>query len=390
MAKGDTKAILQELYPKVEKGLKDPSKWKKVMSEFFQKRSEQLYDIAPIDRIIFTTEDEDNLFQALNISRQEITSILQKTFYYDQIKNEYANLVKDECAILSLTIIRYFFMKNDKNNLDLATLYLSFNGKIYASAHYRSFNFAPTNYRHIMEYAVNNMSNKYDIVKQGSVIGAVRSIGSTWISSYASRFKSYTDEDVSYLIQQLKSRIASFIKNIASEFYKAFENKEYITYDSDNMNEDDYHLSDSDSLRLERSIETTLNRLETSTTDFRLCKMSSDSNVKTDELKAIIDSIMSDGDNFPLVKELIRNICTYYFANGKTKDVRNIDFVSFSISPKPNSKDKLYLRNKEIIEQLLLKNSTKYKTRSKRAATKISYNQSILKYFVFLIHESNK
>ena len=389
MAK-DTTAILKELYPKVEKALKNPTKWRNVIQNFLQSRSEALYDIAPIDRIIFTTEDENKLFEALEISKAEVTSALQKTFYYDQIKNEYANLVKDECAILSLTVVRYFFIKNDKKNLDLATLYLAFNGKIYASAHYRSFNFTPTNYRHVMEYAINNMSNKYDIVKQGSVIGAVRSVGNTWVSSYSSRFKSYSDEDVSYLIQQLKSRIASFIKNIASEFYKAFENKEYITYDSDNVSEDDYHIADSDSLKLERSIENAINRVESSTTDFKLCKIASDSNVKTDELRAIIDSIMSSGDNFPLVKELIRNICTYYFANGKNKDVRDIDFLSFSIAPKPNSKDKLYLRNKEIIEQLLLKNSTKYKTRSKRAATKISYNQAILKYFTFLIHEANK
>ena len=274
MAK-DTTAILKELYPKVEKALKNPTKWRNVIQNFLQSRSEALYDIAPIDRIIFTTEDENKLFEALEISKAEVTSALQKTFYYDQIKNENANLVKDECAILS-------------------------------------------------GFKTNSI------------------------------------------------------------------NKEYITYDSDNVSEDDYHIADSDSLKLERSIENAINRVESSTTDFKLCKIASDSNVKTDELRAIIDSIMSSGDNFPLVKELIRNICTYYFANGKNKDVRDIDFLSFSIAPKPNSKDKLYLRNKEIIEQLLLKNSTKYKTRSKRAATKISYNQAILKYFTFLIHEANK
>lgn len=280
-------------------------------------------------------------------------------------------------------------MKNDKKNIDIATLYLAFTGKIYSSAHFRSFpKVSPEGYRHIMEYAINNMSNKYDIVKTGSVIGAIRIQGQTWVDSYKSRFRSFNDEDAIYLIQQLKSRVSSFIKNIAKEFYKAFEDKEYITYDSDNVSSDEYHLADSDSLKLEKVIDKTLNRLES--TDFLLCKRSSDSNVKTDELVSIIDSIMTNQDNFTLVKELIRNICTYYFANGKYKDVTNLEFLSFSMSPKPNSKDKLYLRNKEIIEQLLLKNSTKYATRSKRVATKISYNNSILKYFVWLIHEANK
>lgn len=386
-----TDVILKELYPKVDKSMKaNVNQWKKLMSNFLQERSEALYDIAPIDRIYFNQEDENKLFETLKITKQEVTSILQKTYYYNEIKNKYDILVKDEHAILSLTIIRYFIMKNDTKNTELAALYLAFTGKIYASAHYRSFNIAPTEYRHVMEYAINNMSNKYDIVKEGSVIGAVRSLNKTFISSYKSRFKKYDDEDVSYLIQQLKNRVAAFIKNIAKEFYKAYENRDYITYDSDNMSDDNYHLSDSDSLKLERTINSAINRLESSTTDFRLCKMCSDSNVKTDELKAIIDSIMTRPENFVLVKELIRNICTYYFTNGKNKDVRDVEFLSFSISPKPNSKDTLYLRNKEIIETLLLANSDRYEARSKRVATKISYNTVLLKYFVFLIHEANK
>lgn len=391
MAKEITSVILKELYPRVEKSMKtNLSQWKKLMASFIQDRSEALYDIAPIDRIYFKQEDEDKFFQVLKINKSEVTEILQKTYYYYEINNKYDILVKDELAILALTVIRYFIMKNDTKNTELATLYLSFIGKIYASAHYRSFNIAPVDYRHEMEYAINNMSNKYDIVKEGSVIGAVRSLNKTFINTYKSRFKKYSDEDVSYLIQQLKTRISSFIINIAKEFYKAHENRDYITYDSDNLSEDNYHLADSDSLKLERTINSAINKLESSTTDFKLCKMCADSNVRTDELKAIIDSIMTKPENFTLVKELIRNICTYYFINSKKKDVRDIEFLSFSISLKPNSKDKLYLRNKQIIEQLLLTNSDKYKTRSKRLATKISYNTVILKYFVFLIHEANK
>ena len=130
-------------------------------------------------------------------------------------------------------------MKNDKKNAELAGLYLAFSGKIYASAHYNSFEFAPTDYRHVMEYAINNMSNKYDIVKEGSVIGAVRSLTDTYMDSYRSRFKDFDDDDVSYLLQQLKNRVKAFIINIAKEYYTAYENKDYITYDSDNLSEKD-------------------------------------------------------------------------------------------------------------------------------------------------------
>lgn len=364
------------------------------MSDFFQARSTSLYDIAPIDRIFYGKEDEDAFFKVLNISKQEVTDILQKTYYYNMqgFTNNDKAIAKDELSITALTVLRYFIITKDKTDMELAMLYLSFSGKMYPSSHYKSFRIVPDNYRHIMEYAINNMSNKYDIVKSGSVVGAIRSLDNTWLESYSNRFKTYTDEDALYLIQQLKSRISSFIINIAKEFYKAFDNRDYITYDSDNVSSDDYHLSDSDSLKLERTIDRTYTKLETTTTDFTLCKRSigTDSNVGVDELRSIIDSIMTNPENFSLVKELIRNICTFYFTNGKNKDVRSVEFIAFSVSPKPNSKDELYLRDRDIIETLLLQNSDKYKTRSKRVATKISYNKVLLTYFVLFIVEANK
>lgn len=386
-----TNVVLTQLYPKVEKSMKtNINQWKKLMSNFFQARSAALYDIAPIDRIYFNQEDENNFFNALNISKQEVTEIIKKMYYYDEINNRFDIIVKDEHSILALTVIRYFIIKNDKKNTELAGLYLAFSGKIYASAHYNSFEFAPTDYRHVMEYAINNMSNKYDIVREGSVIGAVRSLTDTYIESYKSRFKNYSDEDISYLLQQFKNRVKAFMKNIANEYYEAYKNKDYITYDSDNLSDDNFHLSDSDSLKLERSINKAINKIESSSTDFSLCKRSSNDSVRTDELKAIIDSIMTRPENFELIKELVRNICTYYFLDGKKKDVTNAEFVSFSLSPKPNSKDKLYLRNRDIIEKLLLTNSEKYTIRSKRPATKIKYNNAILTYFVLLIHMANR
>ena len=100
---------------------------------------------------------------------------------------------------------------------ELATIYLSFSGKFYPSLHYRSYPIAPA--KHVMEYVVNNvLTSKYDLKTYGNVIGAIKSVGKTWLDAYKSKFKSFTDEDVVYLLQQLYSRIGSFMKNIATEY----------------------------------------------------------------------------------------------------------------------------------------------------------------------------
>ena len=250
----------------------------------------------------------------------------------------------------------------------------------------------PSQYRHIMDYVINNMmTNKYDIIREGSVIGAVKSVCNTWLSTYGSRLRKFTDDDIVYIIQQLYNRISSFMKNIATLYYEAYANKDvYMTYDSDSLKEDDYHLADSDSLRAERIVQNALTKLQTSGIDYKLCKLASDTNVKTDEIKTIIESILSNNDNILEVTELIKLIVNIYFANSKTKDVLAVEFLTFSITPKPNSKDPHYIRQRELIETLLQKNAVHYRKRSQRLATRNSYNSALLKYFVFTIHESNK
>jgi hypothetical protein len=246
-----------------------------------------------------------------------------------------------------------------------------------------------------MEYVLNNMlNNKFDLKTQGSVLGAIKSIDNTWIDSYTKLFDSFSDEDIVYLIQQLHNRIKSFMKNIASLYYDAYENKDYMTYDSDFLgdvaNGEKYHIADNDSLKAERTVEKTMEAINTSSIDYKICKMSADNLVKTEEVKGIIEAILNSKENIPLVKELIRILVYTYFESSKTKDVSDIAFITFSIAPKPNTKDPHILRSKQIIENWLEDNSINYRKRKKRIATKNSYNRSILMYFVLMIHISNK
>ena len=80
--------------------------------------------------------------------------------------------------------------------------------------------------------------------------------------------------------------------NIAKAYYKAYENKDYIVYNSDNEdpknNGGDYHLASSDSFKAEKVIQRTMSFIVASGADYKLCKLSSNTTVKTEELKSII------------------------------------------------------------------------------------------------------
>ena len=397
MASKNDKIILQKIYPIISSSLDvNKNKFKKCVADYIQPRTKELYDTCPCDRIYFGIDDMNNFYSSLKINPETIRNELSKTYYFNMPKFNPA-AAKDEFTVSVMNVIRYFYIKNMKNEAELAGIYLAFSGKFYPSIHYGRFpTVPPSEHRHVMEYVVNNMlTNKFDIKREGSLFGAIRSIVNTWLKGYGNRFKSFDDEDVAYLIQQLHNRIKSFLTNIAEIYYKVYDEKDYyLSYDSDRMESNDdgtmVQLADNDSLKAERAIAKTMSYVNNNSVDMKICKSASDNNVKTTEVYSIIEGILSDTKNINVVKEFISCIIYDYMANSENKDIRGIDFISYAISSKPNSKNPIIIRQREILEQWLNEKSPNYRKRKSREATKVSYYKSVLTYFVLVINAANK
>ena len=392
----DTNAIVTKVYPIVEKAISNRvGLWKKAVSNFMQKRSASLFDIAPCDRIYYTDNDREELFTALGIGMHEITNGIRDTYYY-KIAAFKPSQAKDETTIVCLCLVRYFFLKKMQKELELAMIYLAFSGKFYPSIHYGFFKtVAPAKYRHIMEYVVNHkLNNKYDLKKYGTIIATVKSMNQTWIDTYKEEFKHFIDEDVCYVIDQLHNRLKSFVKNIASLYYEAYENKEYITYDKDSLPEEGdsalYHLTTNDSFKLQMYVENTMTKINTSQVDYSICKMCSDANVKTEEIKSIIETILNNKENLLKVREYITLTIACFLEESEVKEINSTKFLTHAIKPKPNTKNPAVLRSKEIMDELLDDNSVGFRKRKHRNATRQSYYAAFSTYFAIVTIRANK
>jgi hypothetical protein len=388
-----TNAILTKLYTHVSKSIKTNIKgYNKYLSNFIEFRAKDLYDTAPCERIFFKDQDEADYFTMTKIDKGLVVDSIGET-YYAHIPNFNPRAAKDPLTISQMCVIRHFYLSRDKKNLELAMTYLAFSGKFYPSIHYASYpKTPPSQYRHVMDYVINNeLTEKYDLKSQGSVIGAIRSICNTWIESYGSKFKSFSDDDIVYLIQQLHSRIKSFMKNIANLYYAAYKNRDtYLAYSQESLDPDDFHMSDNDALLAERIVERTMERINTKGVDYMTCYKASDVNVKVNEVKSIMETIITNPDEQSSVKELIGLMVSTYFRASPAKDIHDIGFVTYSISTKPNSKDPYIMRIQEIIETWLNEKSPAYRKRNHRLETKSSYHRSVLAYFALTIYDANK
>lgn len=385
----DTKAVLDIAYKECESKIsKNYNKYKQFVSRFNANRVKALYANAPTEMIYFTQTDADDFFKSTDIDKKIIKNAIEHT-YYNEISNFNPRYAKDECTIAMMCLIRYFYFKKNPKDLDMALITMAFSGKFYPSIWYGSFPVAAPQ-EHIMNYVVNNMcNNKFDIVREGNVIGAIRSVSNTWVNAYPQKLKEFHDDDVVYLIQQLHNRIRSFMNNIAELYYEAYENKDlYMTYDSDDISEENFHLADSDSMRMERVVSSTMNYINNHDVDYRALKLSSSTLIKMDELKSIIQNINGNTKNTLLIREYITLMVATYYQQSKTKEVRDLDFVTFSIKPKPNSKDKYVIRQKELLDLILINNSTHFQRRRNRDATEKAYYRSINSYFALVVQDA--
>ena len=221
----DTTAILKGIYPKVSTNLKNSlTQYRNMIGRFMNNRHNELYDNAPYTRMYWTADDNAEFFKVLKLQEKDIANELSKT-YYAKIAAFNPQCAKDPYTVAQLMCIRYFYINKMKKELDMALIYISFSGKFYPSIHYGSFPLAqPQEYRHIMEYVVNNeLSQKFDLKSKGTLIGAVKSIADTWLNTYGDKIRSASDEDCVYLLQQLHDRIKSMITNVAEVYYRVYD-----------------------------------------------------------------------------------------------------------------------------------------------------------------------
>jgi len=388
-----TSVLVKELYPFIARSLdKNSSKFRSNIEKFINDRHSVLFDIAPYDRIYYNQSDIDALYQSLDITEEQVINIMKKCFFWNKPYNP--QCAKEPYVEVVMMAIRYYLKNNDRKNAELASVYLAFSGKFYASIH-AGIVFpavAPGKYRTIMDYVVNNMlTDKFDLKKYGTVFNAVREMCKTWLNKYGSEIKgNATDDRIGKIIQQLRDREKAFLKNIGKLFYEAYENRNYLNYETDNLDDEAFRLADNDAASAARFTENTMNYLTSHYVSLDVCNMCKDTNVKATEVKDIIEAILADNKNLPAVRRVINIIICDYLRNYPGGRINSIEFISYSIKPKPNTKDPVLIEMKNTIVGWLDENSPNYRRRRTRIATANSYYKSILTYFVLTINKISK
>lgn len=382
----DTSVILEELYPLVASKLDTNSKkFKANIGKFINDRHKELNDVAPYDRIFFNKKDVENIFISLNLKEEEVIAILKKAFFWDI--NYTPKCAKEPYVEVLMCCIRYYILHNDMPSAEITSIFTCFTGKFYASLHSSFWNtYTPRENQAAMEYVINNMlSDKFDLKTEGTIFGAIKKLCITWLNKYKDKFKKTDIDDDMFgkLIQQLRDREKSFLKNIANLYYEAVETKCYMNYETDSLDPDDFRITDSDSLKAARLTEATVGIMTSQKIDAATIDNCHDSRVSSKNLTSIMESILGDNKNIPNLKWVINVLICDFMSNYTGREVGGADFISYTIKAKPNTKNEYLIKVKNIVLAWL--NESNVLGKRKSNVTINSYYRSILMYFALMV-----
>lgn len=385
--------ISQKLYPVVAKAYdQNKSAIKKVIGEFITSKYSSLYATTPHDRINFSKDDYDKFWKAIKLQEKQVENIMHDCFFYKPPfdKRPYnPRSAKSPFTAVIFCCIKKALKDKDKKMSELLSIYLAFSGQFYPSIHSGFWTYGAN--KGVMEYIVNNkLSGKFDLKKYGNVFSAVQNICSVWLNYYEKDIidPNLDDDSYSTLIQQLHDREKSFLKNIATIYYENKDN--YINYTRNNLDPDNYILQDNNSSLANKYTEIAVNYLVTRDINYAHCGMVADENVRRDEIKNIMSSILHNKDNIDEVRELVNIIITDFIKNYPEEQISGVKFLTYSMATKPNTKDKNLIREREIIIKWLTDNSVDYVRRKSRQSTATSYYKCVLKMICLGINAAVK
>ena len=382
-------------FDKICENLSKPSNEKALLKHIATFRDKNINTLSSPyieNNIIFNTRGEDAkvVYRACGLDEDEVETVLKQTL--KEVKLDKTGGTNDSAAnIIPIRVILVMAMSHYLDQPEkLRAIYLYYVYSFYFSVYTNFFIRKENINMDCMRYTVNNMSNKFDLKKCGSLEVMLDETIAVAINTYKGLLKELSDMNIIDLINAFKTRVSHKMRSIRGEYQKNMESGNRYFDSIERNDEGDYlvdresHTSTIDSLSGEYTLLFFQNRINTQivNTVARLC------GVAENELRTCISLLHNDGNTREL-REFYNCLFQLFFdeyPKASKSDVNSNKFfvAADAIYKKGNSNDKNVIRIKEMSHIWLTRGSNTYRS-SNRPDTLNKYRKAIYLYFVLIV-----
>jgi len=386
--------LLNALYPTLEKNLSEQSNVKKLMlgiKKYADSHSDILLSVDMSQRLLFSERDKNLIYDVTGLE----PSVISKAVKESPVIKSTWRIATNPFYISCLLTARFFELKKKKAEMEAIIVYMSY--VLYTSSHKSSFPYVPN--KQIMDYTMNNLSNRYLIKQVGTIQGMIEHTVINAINGrYEKDLQDCSDIYIKDILSALETRMSSVIKYIAAEYYKNHKSGEYLFHEEDSEEENNYHLSDNISYKIDRVVNFVSASIISEGFDYSTCvkrAINLNSGASNKKLEPMLRTIIND--DMQEIKPMISDILTLFIYKGSPgnniNDIKTMRFVSEALQIyKSNSQDEVTTRIKVRLKHWIDITAEKYGRNfiSKGKTSLDTYRRAIYTCFIFKIVECSK
>jgi len=380
--------LLTDLYPRVEQSLakkENTDLIKKTIEGYLDRNMDRLTTAGPVHRILFTDIDSAPIFTAINVEPTVIQKMLKESSI---IIGKHVPIMSNPFNSACVMAIRYYMLKNNEDVVRMLLTYLTLS--MYPSLHKKYFRKAEPN-ENIMNYTINNLSNKFKIKQLGTIYHALVDTTMVCYKTNQNKLKRCSDKDILDFVQDVKTRLNSLLRKISIEFYKNHKNGNYLNLEVDNYDDDNYREADSNTFVVERLTNTVVLKLTVEGPKTNLVTIAAKfCQVSVNELRNYVETKIV-GENREDIRKLVESILFLFIfdAHNHVNEVSSNKFFAYCLEMyrKSNTTDENIIKIKKILDSWL-EDLGAYK-KTQRLATINDFRRALFVFMVLSIQTSS-
>lgn len=382
-----TSVILANIYPKVEQAFTSKEtqrKFSAIVASYVDRNVNRLSTAGPSKRTLFSDMERNKVYDLIDFDPKTSKAIVKQSNY---IKASW-KIVNDPFNLVMMMILRYAKLNKLDQINQLAVTYLTLS--MYPSLHYKYFKFEPN--EAIMQYTINNLSNKFKVKQVGNILQALVDTTALADKTYDKNIRHANDKELTDYINAYKTRLNSLIKKIRDAFEKDYRSGNYMNTERDNEDENDFKTSDSNSLLIQRIVDQVVLKLSVNGPDSRIVDISAKMNqVSVNETRNTLNQLTQNKDESVNIRALCESILYLYLFNGENhvNDLNGSKFLTFCLAvyKKSNTNDENVIKVKSILDTWIEKYSETYR-KTQRVATLNNFRRALYTFFVFTLQRT--
>lgn len=355
---------------------------------YMDTHSKQLMTAGPVHMLTFGAKETKFLYDIFNTSAEELIELYKKMVeetYYGKISKFITGFVMNAPHKLLLTAILIDATQHDYPDIVECMEYL------WAFSEY------PILYREywktgvkedVMNYTIEHLGTKFKITKMKNLQEFLKYNTTMAVNSMPDKLKLGADNVYIDLMQSIRNRLNSALKNISRAYYK--NNDSNKTQHQDTTIADDGNIIDNEGsmANVSQVIDRIINKFMNGEINASLVKIASDmTKVDNSNLAGFIGQIYASKKN--RIPEFIETLIMSYFEKNPTsQSLESTLFLNFGFSVYKSigtSNDPNYIKLKAIMN-FWMNDIINIKEFYNRPATIISYTRAIFNYMVMMIN----